>query len=191
MPAHCELGDAGVRTLSTGRTLTATDIVANREVDKHAKLAAEADRMDESTVQQVRQAWSDTMAVARWIGMVTVAAQQQDAEADPQRRNGRRIRDSQPTTAAPQQADARAYAAAPARPNELDDEQPFSTRRRGCGSLARYHHQQNRERANEERALAQLLGSRPAGRPPKRSAAEIMAEVTRRVRARGTRPGNP
>ena len=183
MPAHCELGDAGVRTLSTGRALTVTDIVANREVDKHAKLAAETDRLDELTVQQVRQAWSDTMAVAHWIGMVTVAAQQQDVEADPQRKNGRRIRDSQSRTTAPQQADVRAYATAPAGQNELDNEQPSSTRRRGRGSLANY--QQNRERAAEERALAQLLGSRPTGRPPKRSAAEIMAEVTRRVRARG------
>ena len=187
MPAHCALEDAGVRTISDGRKLTTADIVANREVDKHAKIAAQADRLDEATVRQVQQTWVDTLAVARWIGVVTVAAQKLDVGADPQRRNGKRLRDSGPGERAPcmrstgQDANDGGHSAAVGA--DGDEQTPGKRRRRGPTT----HRQHLRDRvvAEEERALAHLLGSRPSGRQPKRSAAEIMAEVTRRVRARG------
>ena len=182
MPAHCELSDAGTRDISTGRKLTTADIVANREVDKHAKLAAQADRLDKSTIQRVRQAWDDTSAVARWIGVVTVAAQKFDVAADPLRRTQKRLRDSGPPT-----QDALRLR----RRMDTDDaggddgDEPVVSMWRRQGQSARSRQHRDRERAESERALAQLLGSRPSGRHPKRSAAEIMEEVTRRVRARG------
>ena len=94
MPAHCSFEEAGTRKLSDGSPLTTTQIVANREVDKHAKAAAEADRVPSETVARVRREWKLVAAVAKWIGVITVQAQQYDADDDPSRRGKKRIRDN-------------------------------------------------------------------------------------------------
>ena len=94
MPAHCGFEEAGTRKLSDDSFLTTAQIVANREVDKHAKAAAEADRVPSALVARVRKEWNLVAAVAKWIGLVSVQAQQYDVEDDPARRGKKRMRDT-------------------------------------------------------------------------------------------------
>ena len=179
MPAHCDFQEAGQRTRSDGRKLTTRDIAANRTVDRLAKEAAEKDRLPQATVEAVRREWAEVVAVAKWIGLVTVQSQQFDTQGDPAIRGVKRIRDSE--TAGRQQRQRLGTPGAVGRnPGPADD---GGARRRSGRQRLRQH--LNGQTAGEERNLARWLSERPPTLPQRRSADDIMAEVTRRVRARG------
>ena len=187
MPAHCGFDEAGTRQISDGTPLTTSQIVANREVDKHAKAAAEIDRLPKELVARVRKEWMLVVAVARWIGVVTVRAQRHDVEEDPSGRGKKRIRDSEGMA-------AEALPRGPGAPVALqDDGRPgheaelAAARARGQRRAVRRRHQEG-EAVMDERRVAQWLLQRAPGRPAKRPASELLDELARRVRARVTQP---
>ena len=170
-----------MRYTSQGRALTTADIVANREVDKHAKAAAESDRLPAEDVKRVRGDWQTIVAIAMWIGKVSAEAQRHDVVGDPVARGHKRLRDSvdpvRRECCSKQSAAAQTMSAPAARPDVGDSRGPSArvlARRSVVAS-----------RAHDERQVACWLRERAPGMPSKRKAAEILEEVARRIRARG------
>jgi len=71
MPAHCTGSHIGVRQLSNGDSLAATDLKGNAVVDKLAKEAAGADRLSRQQRKMVSDLSETVAAIARWLGQVT------------------------------------------------------------------------------------------------------------------------
>ena len=171
-----------MRYTSQGRALTTADIVANREVDKHAKAAAESDRLPAEDVQRVRDDWRTIVAVAMWIGRVSAEAQRHDVVGDPVARVTKRMRDSddpkRSECSSKQSKTTQLVSAPTAKPGEEVSRGP-SARVLARRSVAV-------SRAQDERQVACWLRERAPGIPSKRKATEILDEVARRVRARGS-----
>ena len=70
--------------------LTSIDRLANAEADRLAKLAAEAGRLADDMRQRVAKSWHQVVAVATWIGQITVIA------SEYQLSDGSVIRDAAP-----------------------------------------------------------------------------------------------
>ena len=181
MPAHCGLDEAGTRDTSAGRKLTQQDILANREVDKFAKDAAEADRLPRWQVERVMGHWMEVEAIAKWIGVVSAQAQRHDAESDPAGRGAKRRRDTSEALVCRRRERWQGAGADPQREEDALEEAPRQhlQRWRAC---ARQRRQQ--AEADEARSVAQWLADRRPGQPAKRDASVVLEEVARRVRAR-------
>ncbi len=74
MPAHCTAASLGVKRLGDGSPLTRRDLDGNAYVDKLAKSVAYAARLPVSDKRRVATTWAKVEAVERWLGQVTVMA---------------------------------------------------------------------------------------------------------------------
>ena len=178
MPAHCAFEEAERKITSEGKALEVADIYANRAADQHAKAAAEQDRLPAHLVARVRKEWCETIAVGKWIGVVSLHAQQGDTadEHDRRRMKSARVR---------QQGEARrvrARISTAADPVAAQRAPAWQAPARRMAEARRS--EQLRSAADDDRALARWLHQRSPRRPQKRPAEEILAEVARRVRAR-------